>query len=82
MKKCTINEPKMVNFQVAFTNLYEKFDMLSLTLCMSVEQWISGFARHQKIMVSQYQPRAMIVILTWPNLITLICLIGILPKII
>ena len=52
--------------------------MLSWTLCMAGEQWISGFVRPQKTMVSQYQPRAMIFILTWHYLIIVIsrCLIG------
>ena len=42
-KNCTINEPKIVKFYDSFTNLYKKFFVLSWTLCMAGEQWISGF---------------------------------------
>ena len=48
-KNCTINEPKMVDFYDAFTNLYKIFFVLSLTLFMVGEQWISGFVWHQNI---------------------------------
>ena len=39
---------------------------------------MSGYVWHQQIMVSQYQPRAMIVVLALHNLITLIshCLVN------
>ena len=67
----------MVNFQDAFTKLYKRFFVLSRTLFMAGEQWISGFVWHQNIMVTQYQPRAMSFGLTWHNLITLMSLMDI-----
>ena len=61
----------MVNFHDSFTNLYKRFFVLSWTLCMAGEQWISGFVEHQNIMVTKYQPRAMSFIFTLHNLISL-----------
>ena len=49
-KNCTINELKMANFQGAFTNLYMRFFVLSWTLFMAVEQWLSGFVWHQNLL--------------------------------
>ena len=46
----------MFNFQDAFTDLYKKCFVFTLTLCMPWEQWIAGFTWHQKIKVTQYQP--------------------------
>ena len=74
-KNCTINEPKMVDFHDDFTNLYKIFFVLSLTLFMVGEQWISGFVWHQNIMVTQYQPIAMSVVLTWHLAVISHCLI-------
>ena len=74
---CTINEPKMVHFQDAFTDLYDNFLVMTWTLCMPGELWILGFIWPKKIMVTKYQPRTMIFVLTWYNLISLIshCLV-------
>ena len=44
---------------------------MTWTWCMPEEQWILGFIWPKKIMVSQYQPRAMIFVITWYNLISL-----------
>ena len=76
-KNCTINEPN-VYFQDAFIDLDNKFLIMTWTWCMSGEQWILGFIWPKKIIVTQYQPRAMIFVLTWYNLISLIshCLIS------
>ena len=71
-KNCTINEPKMVHFQDAFIELYNKYLVMTWTLCMPGKQWMLGFIWPKKIMVTQYQPRAMIFDLTWQNLITMI----------
>ena len=78
---CTINELKMFFFvHDSFTNLYERFFVLSWTLCMAWhgDQWISGFVWHQNIIVTKYHPRAMSFIFTMHNLISLNshCLIG------
>ena len=47
------NELKIVIFHDSFTNLYKRFFVLSWTLCMSGEQWVSGFVWHQSIMVTK-----------------------------
>ena len=39
-----------------FSNLYNKTWVLTWTLCMPWEQWISGFVWRKNIMVTQYQP--------------------------
>ena len=62
-----MNEQKGVHFQDAFPDLYDTILVMTCTLCMSGEQWILGFIRPKKIMVTQYQPRAM----TCPRLIQL-----------
>ena len=60
-ENCTINDPKKGHFQDIFTNLYTFFlVVLTQKVCMACKQWISGFVWHQKIMVTQFQPRAMI----------------------
>ena len=59
-------------YQDAFTDLYDNTLVMTWTLCMSGEQWILGFIRPKKIMVTQYQPRAMTFVLAWYNLISLI----------
>ena len=48
------------------------FFVLSSTLGMAGEQWISEFVWHWNIMVTHYQPRDMSFVLTWHKLITLI----------
>ena len=45
-KICTINEPKMGNFQDYITILYKRCFVLSWTFFMAGEQWISGFVWH------------------------------------
>ena len=71
-KNCTINEPKMVYFQDALIYLDNTFLVMTWIWCMSGEQWILGFIWPTKIVVSQYQPRAMTFVLAWYNLISLI----------
>ena len=64
-KNCTINEPKMVYFQDAFIDLGNKFLLMTWTWCMPGDKWILGYIWPKKNMVTQYQPRAMIFVLTW-----------------
>ena len=67
----------MVYFQDAFMDLDNKFLVMNWTWCMPGKQWILRFIWPKNIMGTQYQPRAMIFVLTWYNLISLIshCLI-------
>ena len=48
-KNCTINEPKMVSFHDSLPNSYKRYFVLSWTLCIAEEQWISGFVWHRNI---------------------------------
>ena len=68
----------MGHFQDAFTDLYNNILVKTWTLCMPGEQLTLGFIWPKKIMVTQYQPRAMTFVLAWYNLISLIshCLIS------
>ena len=46
---------------IPWSCLYRSFFfVLSWTLCMAGEQWIAGFVWHWNIIVTKYQPRAMI----------------------
>ena len=47
---------------------YAGFLVMTWTLCMPGEQWILGFIGPKKIMVTQYQHKAMIFYLTWKKL--------------
>ena len=78
-QNCTIYESKIIYFQDAFIDLDNKFLVMTWTWCMPGEQWILGFIWPTKIMVTQYQPRALIFVLTGYNLISLIshCLLSI-----
>ena len=68
---------KIVYFQEAFIDLDHKFLVMTWTWCMPGKQWILEIIWPKKIMVTQYQPRAMSFVLAWYNLISLIlhCLV-------
>ena len=62
-KNCTINEPKLF-FQDAFTDLYKKTVSFYLNIMHALGAVDIRIYLAPKSMVTQYQPRAMIFVLT------------------
>ena len=65
-EKLHLKWTKMVNFHDSFNNLYKRIFVLSWTLCMAGEHWISRFVGTKK-----FQHRVMSFIFTLHNLISL-----------
>ena len=49
-------EPKMGHFQDTFIKLYKNILVLTSTICMPWEQWISGFVWHKKSWLLNISP--------------------------